>query len=166
MRLKPNYSTIRVTAPPPQVSLGWQINLPQHPEPGNTRKKKPASGWACCHIFPLFPHKVVSNTTKPPKPAKKDAGVSEAWNFFSRPAPAGESPWAGGLGEAACIPRVRRQAGPGSTHFPSPPRPCLRPSGPLHVGRRGLAPPPTAAARSRPVAACGSRTWCWGRPCW
>lgn len=65
------------------------------------------------HLLPLFPREVVSNPTQTSKPAKKETRVSEAWIFFSRPVPAGESPRAGGLGEAARTPRVRRQARPG-----------------------------------------------------
>lgn len=110
------------------------------------------------HLFPLFLCEVMSNPIKPPKPAKKETRVSKAWNFFSRPEPARESPRAGGLGEAARTPRVRRQARPGSAHFPSPPRSCLRPSGPLvrstwgtGASHRPPHTPFTAAARSRPV---------------
>lgn len=106
------------------------------------------------HLFPLFPREVMSNPIKTPKPAKNETRVSEAWNFFSRPAPAGESPRAGGLGEAARTPRVRRpgQALPTSRRHPGPASGPLVPWS-LHVGSRGLAPfhPFTAAARSRSV---------------
>lgn len=122
------------------------------------------------HLFPLFPREVMSNPIKTPKPAKKETRVCEAWNFFSRPAPAGESPRAGGLGEAARTPRVRRQAPSGSAHFPSPPRSCLRPSGPLVRSTWGTGashrPPPSLrplrAAQS--TAACGSPYLMLGSP--
>lgn len=125
------------------------------------------------HLFPLFLCEVMSNPIKPPKPAKKETRVSKAWNFFSRPEPARESPRAGGLGEAARTPRVRRQARPGSAHFPSPPRSCLRPSGPLvrstwGTGASHRPPPPHPSLRppgaAQSAAACGSPYLVLGSP--
>lgn len=102
------------------------------------------------HLLPLFPREVVSNPTQTSKPAKKETRVSEAWIFFSRPVPAGESPRAGGLGEAARTPRVRRQARPGPARLC--PLPVATPALPqaLRSSPRGEPGPRTAPRCGRP----------------
>lgn len=139
----------------------WQINLPTHPKLGNTRKKKPASGWACCHIFPLFPHEVVSNTIKPPKPAKRCPSL-RSLEFLFPPCARRGKPLGGragrGRSQPTCAPPGRARLYPLPVATPALPQALWSPPrGALGASHRPPQRPPGAAQsrRAGPVPGVG-----------